>query len=264
MQPISEEIFERKYMNNPGDDSIEDVFRAIAKEISYPENKEDREEWEEKFYNIMISGEFIPAGRILAGARPENHKVKNLLNCYVIPIEDSMEGITLALQEYMRILSMGGGVGLNISSLRPNGAFVSSGGETSGPLSFLEIFDQASKTISLGGGRRGASIAILNIDHPDVEEFIAYKQGTNNNKLTQFNISVGITDEFITAVKEDKDWNLQFGGKVYKTVKAKDLYDRLMNNAYVHNEPGIFNLSAVNKMNNGFYMYDIEASNPCA
>lgn len=153
--------------------------------------------------------------------------------------------------------------GLNISSLRPKNSEVSTGGVSSGPLSFLEIFDQASKTIEVGGSRRGASICVMNVEHPDIEEFITFKQGDNNKKLTQFNISVGITREFMQAVKNDSSWDLKFNGKVYKTIKAKELYNKIIKNAYQYNEPGIFNLDAVNTYNNGFYMYDIDSPNAC-
>lgn len=261
IQPISKNISDRKYIINEGDESVEQVFQDISDSISYVEK--DSSYWSNVFLKEMKEGRFIPAGRILAGARPNLYKIKNLLNCYTIEILDSIDGITQAIQDYMRILSMGGGVGFNISSLRPDGAPVNSGGETSGPLSFLEIFNQASKTISLGGGRRGASIAILNIDHPDVESFITHKQGENNNALTQFNISVGITDDFIKAAENGEDWNLQFNGEVYKTVKADYLYNLLMENAYWHNEPGVFNLDHVNNNNNGWYMYNIYQPNPC-
>ncbi len=262
-QKISEEIFKQKYMIN-GETSVDQVFRGISQEVASVEktkwNTKKVKEWNQVFYSEISLGNFLPAGRITANARPENHLRKNLLNCYVIPIEDSINGITLAIQEYMKILSMGGGVGLNFSSLRPKGAFVSNGGETTGPLPFADIFNRASETISLGGGRRGASIMVLNVDHPDIEEFITYKQGNN---LQKFNISVGITDVFMDAVNNDLDWDLQFKGKVYKTVKAKKLYNLIMKNAYMNNEPGIFNLDHVNNTNNGYYMYEIEAPNPC-
>lgn len=265
-QPISEETFKNKYMLN-GERNPEEVFRGVALEASSVEkpkrfwnNNKGKDYWYDRFYDEISSGRFLPAGRILANARPENHKKKNLLNCYVIDIEDSIDGITTALQEYMKILTMGGGVGFNASKLRPLGAEVSNGGETSGPLPFVDIFNRASETISLGGGRRGASICILNVDHPDIEAFITYKQG---DKLTKFNISVGITDAFMDAVKNDLDWDLQFDGKTYKTLKAKDLYEKVMKNAYMNNEPGIFNLDHVNATNNGHYMYDLDAPNPC-
>lgn len=260
-QNISKEIFNKKYqLHNEKDE--EEVFRLIAKEISSKEKEFIRKNVEDQFYKMMSKGYFIPAGRILANARPDS-PLKNYNNCFVIDIQDSMESITLALKEYMTILKQGGGVGFNISNLRPRNTPLSTGGFSSGPLSFLEIFDQASKTIEVGGQRRGASICIMNIDHPDIEEFITFKRGDENKKLTQFNISVGITNDFIIAVENNDKWELKWNNKVYKTVKAKDLYNLLIKNAYLYNDPGIFNLDTVNYFNNGHYMYNIKSPNPC-
>jgi len=257
-QKISEELFQKKYMLH-GEKDVKEVFNLVAEEVSSVES--DRR-WKDIFYEEMISGRLIPAGRILANARP-NSPMKNFNNCYTIGIEDSMDGIADSLKEYMTILKSGGGVGFNISNLRPKEALISTGGSSSGAISFLKIFNSAGGTLHTGGGRRGASICIMNIDHPDIEEFITCKQGDKNKELTQFNISVGITEKFITAVKENKDWDLVFNNKVYKTVKAKSLYNLLCKNAFVHNEPGIFNLDIVNKYNNGFYLFDIAEVNPC-
>lgn len=260
-QDISKRIFEQKYMLSNEQSEIE-VFKQIAEEVSKPEKDKDRQRVKEDFFNAIANGRFIPAGRILANARPES-KLKNYNNCFVIDIEDSMESITDSVKNYMTILKYGGGVGFNISKLRPKDTPLSTGGVSSGPLSFLEIFDQASKTIEVGGQRRGASICILDITHPDIEEFITYKQGDKNKKLTQFNISVGITDAFIKAVKENGDWDLRFNGRVYKTIKAKKLYELITKNAYLHNEPGILNLDTVDKNANSHYLYNIKACNPC-
>lgn len=258
-QAISKEIFEKKYCIH-GESSVEEVFRGVAREIASCENEPDI--WQDVFYKEMIEGRFLPAGRILANARPDS-PMKNYMNCYVIPIEDSMEGIYTALRNDALIGKMGGGVGFNISNLRPKNASISKGGESSGPMSFLDIFDVSAKAIHTGGARRAAHICIMNIDHPDIEEFITYKRGDTNKKLTQFNISVGITDAFMDAVKYDRDWDLQFGGKVYKTVKAKYLYNLITENMYKHNEPGVFFLDTVNENNSGSYMYDINSPNPC-
>jgi len=254
-QDISKRIFEMKYMIH-GEKDEDQVFKEIAEEIG------NNEEEINIFYSEIKQGRLIPGGRILANARPYS-KLKNYINCFVIDIEDSMESITNALSEYMKILKQGGGVGFNISKLRPKGAELSVGGKSSGPLSFLEVFDQASKTIEVGGARRGASICILDVSHPDIEEFIEFKQGDDNKKLTQFNISVGVTDEFMNAVSSNMDWDLRWNGRVFKTVKAKILYDKIMRNAYLYNEPGIFNFSIVNKYNNGYYLYEIKSPNPC-
>ena len=258
-QAISKEIFEKKYCIH-GEASVEEVFDGVSKEIASCEK--DTDYWSGVFYDELMQNRFLPAGRILANARP-NSPMKNYMNCYVIPINDSMEDIYTALKNDALIGKMGGGVGFNVSNLRPKNASISKGGESSGPMSFLEIFDVSAKAIHTGGARRSAHICIMNVDHPDIEEFITYKQGDANKKLTQFNISVGITDAFMQAVKYDMDWDLQFGGKVYKTVKARYLYDLITDNMYEHNEPGVFFLDAVNRDNNGWYMYNINSPNPC-
>ncbi len=260
-QNISKRIFKLKYMLSNEESELE-VFKKIADEISSVEKEKVRNEVKEDFFNAMVNGRFIPAGRILANARPES-KLKNYNNCFVIDIEDSMDSITDAVKNYMTILKQGGGVGFNISKLRPKDTPLSTGGESSGPLPFLEIFDQASKTIEVGGQRRGASICIMDVSHPDIEEFVTYKQGDKNKKLTQFNISVGITDRFIDAVKNNEDWELRFNGRIYKTLKARKLYSLITKNAYLHNEPGILNLDTVNRNSNAHYLYTIKSTNPC-
>jgi ribonucleoside-diphosphate reductase alpha chain len=189
--------------------------------------------------------------------------MKNYNNCFTIDVEDSLEDIYESLREDAVISKMGGGVGFDISKLRPKGDRLSRGGESSGVVSFLRIFDQSAKTIMTGGQRRSAHIALLDISHPDIEEFITVKQGDKNKELTQFNISVKITDEFISSVENDGDFDLSFGGKVYKTVKARDLYDKLSRNAFIHNEPGIFNADTVQRYNNGYWAFKMDRVNPC-
>jgi len=258
-QPISEEIFFQKY-GLFNEENIEEVFKGVASEVSSKEI--EAKKWEEIFYNELIQGRLMPAGRILANARP-NSPMKNYNNCFTIDIEDSMEGIYSSLTEDAKISKMGGGVGFDISKLRPKGAPLSSGGESSGVISFLRIFDQSAKTIMTGGQRRAAHIALLDISHPEIEDFITAKKGDKNKELTQFNISVKVTDDFINAVKNDKDWDLTFDNKVYKTVKAKELYNKLAKNAYFNNEPGIFYSDTVNRFNNGYWNFNMDRCNPC-
>ncbi len=260
-QKLSEEIFTTKYMLQ-GEKGPEEVFRGIAREIASPEKKEIRTEIEEKFFSQLIEGKLIPAGRILANARPDS-PMKNYNNCFTIDIQDSMVGIYDSLKEDAMISKMGGGVGFDISKLRPKGDVLSKGGNSSGVISFLRIFDQSAKTIMTGGQRRSAHIALLDISHPDIEEFITVKQGDRNKELTQFNISVKISDKFIDAVEKDLDWNLEFDGRIYKTVKARYLYDLLAKNSYIHNEPGIFNKDHVEKFNNGYWAFQMDRVNPC-
>ena len=260
-QKISEEIFRRKYMIN-GEKDVDQVFMDVAEEISEAEAADKKQIIKQKFFEEMSSGRFIPGGRILANARIYS-KMKNYNNCFTIDIEDSMEGIYGSLREDAVISSMGGGVGFDISKLRPEGAIISKGGESSGPLSFLKVFDQSAKVIHTGGGRRSAHIALMDVSHPDIEKFITIKQGDKNKELTQFNISVRITDAFIEAVQNNEDWNLVYEGEIFKTVKAKDLYDLMVKNAFQHNEPGIFNIDTVERFNNGWWAFKQDRVNPC-
>ncbi len=260
-QKISSEIFKIKYMLH-GEKEPDEVYRKIADEIASAEKKGRRKEWGDRFYSEISSGRLIPAGRILANARPES-RMKNYNNCFTIDIEDSLEGIYDSLKEDAVISKMGGGVGFDISKLRPKGDSLSKGGESSGVISFLRIFDQSAKTIMTGGQRRSAHIALLDVSHPEIEDFITVKQGDGNRELTQFNISVKITDDFIRAVEKGADWNLVYGGKVYKTVKARELYDLIARNAYLHNEPGIFYSDTVEKYNNGYWAFRMDRVNPC-
>ena len=260
-QPLCEEIFRRKYMLH-GEESVEEVFRGVAKEIASMEAESSRAEIEEIFYREIHSGRLIPAGRILANARPDS-PMKNYNNCFTIDVEDSLEAIYDSLKEDAVISKMGGGVGFDISKLRPKGYSLSRGGESSGVVSFLRIFDQSAKTIMTGGQRRSAHIALLDISHPDIEEFIEVKRGDANKELTQFNISVKITDEFMRAVEHDEEFKLHFGGRVYKTVRARELYDKLARHAFLHNEPGIFNADTVERYNNGYWAFAMDRVNPC-
>lgn len=261
-QSISKEIFLQKYCLH-GETSAEEVFQGVAAEIASPEKDQElKSKWEKIFFEELISGRLQPAGRILANARPES-PMKNYNNCFTIDIEDSLEGIYESLKEDATISKMGGGVGFDISKLRPKAATLSNGGVSSGVISFLRIFDQSAKTIMTGGQRRSAHIALLDISHPEIEDFITAKKGEENKELTQFNISVKITDAFISAVKTNSDWDLVFDGVVYKTVKARDLYDLLAKNAFMHNEPGIFNADTVERYNNGWWAFKMDRVNPC-
>ncbi len=261
-QAISKDIFEQKYCLH-NEKSPEEVFSLVAAEIaSVEKTTENRQKWTELFYTELVSGRIMPAGRILANARPAS-LMKNYNNCFTIDIEDSLESIYESLKEDATISKMGGGVGFDISKLRPKGAKLKGGGESSGVISFLRIFDQSAKTIMTGGQRRSAHIALLDISHPEIEDFITVKKGEQNKELTQFNISVKITDAFIEAVKADADWNLVFEGQVYKTLKARYLYDQLSKNAFLHNEPGIFNADTVERFNNGYWAFKMDRVNPC-
>lgn len=260
-QHISSEIFGMKYKSHRK--NIEQVFDDVATVVSSAETDETMKELaKEKFYQMMLEEKFIPAGRILANAWP-NSPIQNYMNCFTIGLNDSMEEIYNSLKEDAMISKVGGGVGFDLSNLRPKNSELSVGGVASGPISFAKVFDASAKVIMTGGARRAAHIALLDVSHPDIEEFITVKQGDKNKALTQFNISVKVTDAFIEAVENDADWDLVFEGKVYKTVKAKALYDLIADNAFAHNEPGIFNVDRVNQYNNGFWAFEIHEVNPC-
>jgi len=258
-QRISKEITEDKYLRE--NETVEEMFEAIAEEVASVEVGVKKSFVKETFLEAMNSGYLIPAGRILANARPDS-KMKNYNNCFTIDVEDTMEGITNSIAEYMKILKTGGGVGFDVSKLRPKGSPLSKGGMASGPMSFLEIFDTASKTIR-AGNRRGASIAILRCDHPDIEEFITFKKGDKNGKLTQFNISVGVTDAFMEAVESNSDWDLVWEDKVFKTVKAKKIYDLIKSHSFFYNEPGLLMLDTIERFNNGSWAFKMDRVNPC-
>lgn len=264
-QKISEELFQQKYMLN-GESTPDAALQGIAEEIAEAEKPSLRRKWASIFFDEMYARRFIPGGRILANARP-NSKMKNYGNCYVIPIKDSLPSIYNALAEDAAISGTGGGVGFNVSNLRPKEAAISKGGASSGPMSFLEVFDSSAQTIRNGGGRRAAHIAIMDISHPDIEEFITYKQGDKNKRLQHFNISVGISQKFLDAYAADADWDLVFEGRVYKTLKARALFNKIAEHAFIHNEPGLIIYPSIDQRNAGYYIPEIgtiRACNPCA
>lgn len=263
-QKLSKEIFQAKYMVN-GERSVDEVIEGVSLEIARAETSpQNVVKYRAIFSEQIRSGKLIPAGRILANAR-SNPKMPFYNNCYTIGLEDSMESITKGLADYMTIQKTGGGVGKNISKLRPKGFPISKGGVSSGPLSYAEIFNTAATTISSAGGRRGATMLMLDCDHPDVEEFIQYKKGDDNKALTQMNISVVVTDEFMDCAINDKPWDLKFNGVVIKTVKAKELMDAIIQNNFDYAEPGIMFKTTANRVNNIYYDASMEmiVTNPC-
>jgi ribonucleoside-diphosphate reductase alpha chain len=263
LQPISEELFRQKYMIN-GETDPDQVFHDIAEELARPEKIQIRAQVQEDFERIMTEGFFIPGGRILANARTYTHeKSRNYNNCFTIDIEDSMEGIYGAVFEDAMISRMGGGVGFDVSRLRPEGSKTTNGGLASGPISFLRVFNESAKTISSGGSRRAAHIALLDVDHPDAMKFISAKHGDKEKVLDKFNISVRITDAFMKAVNADAPWDLKFEGRVYETLKARDVYEALVRNAFMHNDPGVFFIDRVERDNNGWWAYKMDRCNPC-
>lgn len=249
-------IAESRYYQN-GED-WKGLCERVSSAICSNEPLENRPDLQLKTFDILYSKKFIPAGRILRNAGKTK---RNMLNCFVIPIGDSIEAIGDCIRDSLVTWASGGGVGVNFSVLRPVGTDIhGKGGQSSGLVSFMEAMDAVAETIECGGSRRSATMAIIDISHPEIEEFIDSK--LKHGKLKNFNISVGVNNDFMEAVERDGDWDLKFGLKVYKTVKAKELWDRILRNIVKSAEPGILNYSKLTK-DNGFYFQPIIATNPC-
>jgi ribonucleoside-diphosphate reductase alpha chain len=261
--PIAEQIWNMKYRFSPakgqGDGSVEDSWRRIARAVASVEDKPDL--WEDRFYAALEDFKFLPAGRITAGAGT-GRKV-TLFNCFVMgTVPDDMGGIFDGLREAALTMQQGGGIGYDFSTIRPRGADVKGvGADASGPLSFMDVWDAMCRTIMSAGSRRGAMMATMRCDHPDIEDFIAAK--ADAARLRMFNLSVLITDPFMEAVKADGPWELVFDDKVYRTVQARDLWNRIMQATYDYAEPGVIFIDRINKANNLNYCETIAATNPC-
>ena len=251
--PISEEIHAMKYRSEG--ESFRDAMTRVAAAL------QDDESHFNNFRTILYNQRFLPAGRVQS-AMGAPRKVTPY-NCFVsTTIEDSMEGIMGAAKDAAKTMQLGGGIGYDFSTLRPHGALIRSlESRSSGPLSFMGIFDSICKTIASAGHRRGAQMGVLRVDHPDIEKFIRAKN--NSTDLTQFNISVGVTDEFMSAVKNNLDFDLTFEGRVYKTVSAVALWDDILRSTWDWAEPGILFIDRINRKNNLHYCETIAATNPC-
>ena len=261
---IAQQIWDMKYRfkepdGTPIDRTVEDSWRRVARTLAAPEA--DPAAWEARFYDALTGFKFIPAGRILAGAGTGRRVT--LFNCFVMgAIADDMAGIFEGLKEAALTLQQGGGIGHDFSTLRPKGAPVKSvGADASGPLSFMDVWDAMCRTIMSAGSRRGAMMATLRCDHPDIEAFIDAKR--EPGRLRMFNLSVLVTDDFMNAVRENRPWDLVFGGRVFRTVPARALWDRIMRATYDAAEPGVIFIDRVNQMNNLWYCEEIRATNPC-
>ncbi|MEZ5769491.1 MAG: adenosylcobalamin-dependent ribonucleoside-diphosphate reductase [Paracoccaceae bacterium] len=241
---------------SPVDLSVEDSWRRVARALSASEP-----DYEAEFYAALEDFKFLPAGRILAGAG--TGRTVSLFNCFVMgTIPDSMEGIFDQLKEAALTMQQGGGIGYDFSTIRPRGADVKGvAADASGPLSFMDVWDAMCRTIMSAGSRRGAMMATMRCDHPDIEDFIAAK--ADAARLRMFNMSVLVTDAFMAAVKADGPWELAFDGKVYHTVPARDLWNRIMRATYDYAEPGVIFIDRINAMNNLAYCETIAATNPC-
>lgn len=244
------------------------LFRRVAKTLAgaekeYGKDKKKIKEIEDSFYEVMTQLEFLPAGRTLNNAgTPQNQ----LANCFVLPIEDSMEGIFDSVKWMALVHQRGGGTGFNFSRLRPSGDVVtkSSGGFATGPVSFMKIFDVATRQVMQGGKKRGANMGILNVEHPDIMEFINCKG--EKGEIENFNISVGVTDVFMRAVEKDKDWVFRNprNGEPVQTIKARTLMNQLVSMAWRTGDPGLIFLDPINRNNPLIDVYGrIDATNPC-
>lgn len=221
----------------------------------------DSDEHFDLIYPILKEQRFLPGGRIQASVGAA--RATTAFNCYVSDtIEDSRLGIFQRLQEAAQTMGLGGGDGFDFSTIRPKGALIKSQqAPASGPVSYMRVWDTMCKTIASAGNRRGAMMGVMRVDHPDIEEFIDAKREAG--ELTQFNISVAVTDEFMKALKEDGTFDLKFDGVVYKTIKARYLWDKIMRSTWSHAEPGVLFIDVINKKNNLHYCEVIAATNPC-
>lgn len=263
--PLAEEIWTAKYRFAPADGEADEDFAAtatrVAMAVAEAEAPDVREKWFERFREAMLDFRFLPAGRIIAGAGTA--RSVTLFNCFVMgTVPDSLSGIFDHLREAALTMQQGGGVGIDFSTIRPNGAPVEGvGADASGPLSFMDCWDSMCRTVHSAGQRRGAMMGLLAIDHPDIEAFIDAKR--DPQRLRNFNVSVLVSDAFMTALGADADWPLIFQGKTYKTVRARELWERLMRSTYDCAEPGVIFIDRVNAANNLRHCETISASNPC-
>ncbi len=262
--PIAEQIWDMKYRlkqadGTPLDLSVEDSWRRIARALAKVEM--DPAHWEERFYEALEDFKYLPAGRITAGAGTD--RSVTLFNCFVMgTIPDNMGGIFDGLREAALTMQQGGGIGYDFSTIRPKGAPVTGvAADASGPLSFMDVWDAMCRTIMSAGSRRGAMMATMRCDHPDIEDFISAK--ADSARLRMFNLSVLVTDAFMEAVKADGPWELVFDGVVYHTLPARDLWNKIMQATYDYAEPGVIFIDRINAANNLSYCETIAATNPC-
>lgn len=255
---IAQKIWQEKY-RHPSDQSVQDTFKRVARGLASCETT-DSFFWETKFYNALENYEVLPAGRILAGAGTGRNVT--LMNCFVMgTIPDSMSGIMRELERSALSSRMGGGIGMDFSTIRGNGALIKKlGVEASGPLAMMGMWDAMCKTIMSAGHRRGAMMGTLRCDHPDIEAFIDAKR---TGLFKNFNLSVLVTDGFMRHVECNDSWALQFGGEIIKTVRARELWDKIMRATYDVADPGVIFIDRINQRNPLRYAETISCTNPC-
>ena len=252
--PISVELHAQKYRQK--DETFDQMVGRLSKTLS------DGKMHEHHLKEIFGHQHFMPAGRVQNAIG--SSRLVTSFNCFVSrTIEDSMEGIMTAAHEAAITMRMGGGIGYDFSTLRPRGDLIKTlDSHSSGPLSFMKIFDAVCGTISSAGHRRGAQMGMLRVDHPDIEAFIEAK--TNSTNLTNFNISVAVTDDFMMAVEAKKAFPLKFNGQIHRWIDAAELWNKIMQATWDWAEPGVIFIDRINQMNNLWYCEEIAATNPCA
>jgi ribonucleoside-diphosphate reductase alpha chain len=278
-QPISVDVLLEKYAKS-GEQTADDVRRRVARGLAAVEPPQLRAEWEKRFFDAMVDG-FIPGGRVNSAAGTDI--AATLINCFVQPVgdaitatRDGLPSIYGALAQAAETMRRGGGVGYDFSNIRPKGAFVAgTHSRASGPLSYMRVFDKSCETLESAGSRRGAQMGMMRCDHPDIEEFIHAKR---DGSLSNFNMSVAVTDAFMRAVETDGDielWHKEKpfdldgayqradGAWVWRKVRARELFDQIMQSTYNHAEPGVVFIDRVNQDNNLAYCETIAATNPC-
>lgn len=254
------EVLKERYLLPTEKDEF-DMFRRVANAITKHIKTKKREELAENFYNAFVEGTVILNSPALMNAGTSHFMASA---CFVLPLLDSMDGIFNTMHDAAMVFKQGGGVGYNFSSLRPKDSLVkTTNGKSSGPLSFLKIFDVATDSIKQGGKRRGASMCVFDVSHPDVIDFIHIKD--HEGDIANFNLSVSLTDAFMNAVKNDENWELKWKDKIYKTYRAREIFDMIVHQSWKNGEPGVLFIDTINKelVPENFTKELINATNPC-